>query len=179
MSLKQPLALTLLAGVVDAAVFVGLGEVFVANQTGNCVLLAVGLAHWLATGNPAGAVTGPLVSLLAFCLGGLAAGLFSRAPEKSRLLAEAVLLLAAAVLPGPRLAQIALAAVAMGIQSVHAIRLGVPGVTTTVVTGTLASLFSRVTDEPRRREGTGLLGLVWLLYVVGAVVGAFVTYKLK
>jgi uncharacterized membrane protein YoaK (UPF0700 family) len=178
MSLKQlgqPLALTLLAGLVDAAVFVGLGGEFVANQTGNCVLLAVGLAHWLDTGDPGGAVVGPLVSLLAFCAGALAAGLLGR---RSRLLAEAVLLIVAAVLPGPRVARIALAALAMGIQSVHAVKLGVPGVTTTVVTGTLASLFSRVTDEPPRREGAGVLGLVWLLYVVGAAAGAYAAYRL-
>ncbi|MBO2449217.1 DUF1275 domain-containing protein [Actinomadura barringtoniae] len=172
--MKQPLALTLLAGLVDAAVFVGLGGVFVANQTGNCVLLAVGLAHWLDTGDPSGAVTGPLVSLLAFCLGALAAGPLNN--EKSRLITEAALLLAALLLPGPRMAQIALAAIAMGIQSVHAVRLGVPGVTTTVVTGTLASLFSRVTNnEPQK----SVLGLVWLLYVTGALIGAYVTYRLR
>jgi hypothetical protein len=39
---RSALILTVVAGLVDAAAYLGLGGVFVANQTGNCVLLAIG-----------------------------------------------------------------------------------------------------------------------------------------
>ena len=51
------LALTFTTGLVDAVSYLGLGHVFTANQTGNIVLLAAGIA---GTGNLS--VVAPLVS---------------------------------------------------------------------------------------------------------------------
>ncbi|MFC5751427.1 DUF1275 family protein [Actinomadura rugatobispora] len=180
---RTALTLTVVAGLVDAAAFMVLGGVFVANQTGNCVLLAIGIAERIPIGDagadrPHAGVTGPLMSLAAFCAGAAAAGWGGlRVPRRVAaflplLGAEALLLAAAAALPGPDWARVGLVAAAMGVQSVQAVRLEVPGVTTTVVTGTLASLFDKLTDERPRRRGTGLLTLVWVLYIAGAVAGA-------
>nr|WP_277608087.1 YoaK family protein [Streptomyces boncukensis] len=174
--------MTALAGAVDAAVYLSLGRVFIANQTGNGVLLALGAVTRLHPGEEANAdaVAGPAVSLLGFCLGAIAAGLLTRhAPHLWRLfVAQALLLAATAALPGPELPRIGVVAAAMGVQSVLGLRLGVRGVTTTVVTGTLASLFSRATAAPRAHgdgdggPGAGLFGLVWVMYVAGAALGA-------
>ncbi|TMR93430.1 DUF1275 family protein [Nonomuraea basaltis] len=176
------LVLTILAGLVDAAVFLKMGGVFVANQTGNCVLLAIGLAEHLppdGTDEAASGVvgvTGPLTSLPAFGLGAAAAGWLGRAGVLARIWpllgAEALLLAGVAALPGPAAVRVGMAAAAMGIQSVQAVRLGLPGVITTVVTGTVAALFARTAEQPRRRHRAAMLGMVWLLYVVGAIIGA-------
>jgi uncharacterized membrane protein YoaK (UPF0700 family) len=64
--------LTLVTGLVDAACYLGLGQVFTANQTGNAVLLAFGAAG--AEGLP---ILGPTVSLMLFLLGAAAGGWFA------------------------------------------------------------------------------------------------------
>jgi uncharacterized membrane protein YoaK (UPF0700 family) len=62
------LLLTFATGVVDAATFLGLGQVFAAMQTGNVIFLGVGVA-----GSDGAPVVAPLVALGAFLAGGLAA----------------------------------------------------------------------------------------------------------
>ena len=177
------LTLTLVAGLVDAAAFLSLERVFVANQSGNCVLLAIGLAALLPIGGPRPALPieahGPLVSLAAFCAGAAFAGWLTGARGPRRLAAfrpliaaEVLLLAVAAAAPWPGWARAAVTAAAMGVQTVQAVRLKLAGVTTTVVTGTLASLFARLIDSPARRQGADTLALVWLLYTVGAALGA-------
>src|SRR5262249_58842706 len=69
------LALTFTTGLVDASSYLGLGHVFTANQTGNVVLLAAGIA---GSGNLPG--LGPLVSLGAFAVGAGAAGVVPKPP---------------------------------------------------------------------------------------------------
>ena len=177
------LILTAVAGLVDAAAYLGLGGVFVANQTGNCVLLAIGVAERVRFGeDPAAApivgVAGPLTSLVAFCVGAAAAGwLGPRVPRRMKarrplLGVEALLLAVAAAVPGSNTVRAGVAAAAMGIQSVQAVRLGVQGVTTTVITGTMASLFAGLTAIPGRKPAGWRLAVVWLMYVTGALIGA-------
>ena len=77
-SLRHPLvralsALAFTTGIVDASSFLGLGQTFTANQTGNIVLLAAGIA---GSGNLP--VVAPLVSLGAFVVG---AGFAVRSPS--------------------------------------------------------------------------------------------------
>ncbi|WP_461035873.1 DUF1275 family protein [Streptomyces mayteni] len=169
--------LTAVAGAVDAAAFIELDEVFVANQTGNGVLLGIGLASSVLPGHALGGVAGPAASLLGFCLGGVAAAWLGRlVPAWVVLVLEVALLaLAAGFVWAPSALCAALLASAMGAQSVYAVRAGVPGVTTTVVTGTLAALFVRATGGARERQNALLLALVWLAYFVGALGGAAVT----
>ncbi|WP_433462010.1 YoaK family protein [Spirillospora sp. CA-128828] len=174
--------LTAVAGLVDAAAYLALGGVFVANQTGNSVLLAIAIAERLPLGDslpgPDRSVSQPLTSLLAFCVGAAAAGWFDsrvlgRLPARwpPLLVAEALLLAAAAAVPGPDQARVGLAAAAMGVQSVHGMRLGINGVPTTVVTSTLTRLLGRISEKSGQGRSTRL-ALVWLLYMAGAIIGA-------
>lgn len=189
------LGLSLAAGLVDAVVFLRLAQVFVANMTGNTVLLglAVGQVH------PQAAVRS-VVALAAFCLGVAVAAtitLFSPQgqtgaqpwpPVTNVLLGlEAVLLAFATLLwqltggsgEGLLLLLIALTAVVMGVQSGTARSMGVGGVATTYVTGALTNAVSgllshavsarRAPASPAaRRLGTLSLS-VWAAYGVGAV----------
>lgn len=178
------LVLTAVAGLVDAATYLALGGVFVANQTGNCVLLAIGIAERLplvdaSLPGPDSSVSKPLTSLVAFCAGAAIAGwLDSRILRRLTTIfpllgTEALLLAAAAAVAGPNWARVGLAAAAMGVQSVQAaMRIGVHGVPTTVVTDTLTQLLARITDKSHQRRGTRLLTLAWLLYMAGAIIGA-------
>jgi uncharacterized membrane protein YoaK (UPF0700 family) len=147
------LVLTFTAGLVDAACFLGLGRVFTANMTGNVVLLGFGVAG--SGGLP---VTAPLISLAAFTAGAAVGGwiasrLENRHPEHlARTVAmetalvgsAAVIAAAASVRAGSASAYtvIALLAMAMGTRSATVRRIGVPDLSTTVLTMTLTGLAS-------------------------------------
>lgn len=189
------LGLSLAAGVVDAVVFLRLAQVFVANMTGNTVLLglAVGQVHPQAAARSA-------VALAAFCFGvAVAATITLLSPERPHpaqpwppvtnllLGMEAVLLAFATLLwqltggAGEALVLllIALTAIVMGVQSGAARSMGVGGVATTYVTGALTNAVSgllghafsarRAPASPTaRRLGTLSLS-VWAAYGAGAV----------
>ncbi|MFD7963310.1 DUF1275 family protein [Streptomyces zaomyceticus] len=153
------LTLTVVTGLVDAVSYLGLGEVFVANMTGNVVLLGFALAGTAGLSVPATAV-----STAAFLVGAVAGGRFGGrfAGHRGRLLASAmsvqVVLVAAALVTatladdGPadpvRYTLIVLLGLAMGLQNAVVRRLGVPDLTTTVVTQTLTGLASDSTPNP-------------------------------
>jgi len=155
-SLRHPLTrallvLTLTTGLVDAVSYLGLGRVFTANMTGNIVLLGFGIAG--SGGLP---VVAPLVSLGSFLIGAVGGGLLAkrignRHPQHiARALGfEATLIGAAAVLavivdvrPSELSgdAVIAMLALAMGVRNATVRTLGVPDLTTTVLTMTLTGL---------------------------------------
>ncbi|MER7670132.1 YoaK family protein [Kitasatospora sp. NPDC096128] len=168
---RHPLALalfglTLVSGLIDAVSYLGLGHVFTANMTGNVVVIAFALA-----GAPGFSVAGSLTSLAAFLLGaGLAGRLATRqtavrSPARLRaaFLLEAVLHATAAVVLFVRSPEgaaqypvIALLALAMGIRNATVRSLGIPDLTTTVLTLTLTGLAadSRLAGgtAPRRRR---------------------------
>ena len=188
------LGLSLAAGLVDAVVFLRLAQVFVANMTGNTVLLglAVGQVH------PQAAVRS-VVALAGFCLGVAFAAVLTLLSREGRdaepwppvtnvlLGVEAVLLACATLLwqvtggggEALVLVLIALTAMVMGVQSGAARSMGVGGVATTYVTGALTNAVSglfghlasvrRAPSSPAaRRLGTVSLS-VWAAYGVGAV----------
>jgi uncharacterized membrane protein YoaK (UPF0700 family) len=169
------LALAGAAGCVDAASFLGLDQVFTANQTGNTVLLGIALGegngHAIArTGvSVAGFALG--VALAALALRGRATGW---SPRVAAILgAEAVVLGAAAALWHPlgTIGLIIIVSAAMGAQSAAASQVGVPGVTTTFVTGTLTRFASQLVN---RRDGTrpeAAPPLAWACYLCGAIAG--------
>jgi uncharacterized membrane protein YoaK (UPF0700 family) len=155
-SMRHPLVrallvLTFTTGLVDAVSYLGLGHVFTANMTGNIVLLGFGIAG--SGGLP---VIAPLVSLGAFLVGAggggiLAVRMAERHPNHvARALAIEVSLigvavvLAAAIDLRPDHASgdlvIALLALAMGVRNATVRHLGVPDLTTTVLTMTLTGL---------------------------------------
>jgi uncharacterized membrane protein YoaK (UPF0700 family) len=145
------IALTGVTGLVDAASYLGLGHVFVANMTGIVVLLGFALSR--ATGL---SIAASLVALAGFLVGAVAGGRLAVASSRHRRLwlstgcaAQTVLVGAAAAATaagvlrpdGPsRLALLALLGTAMGIQNATARRLAIPDLTTTVLTQTLTGL---------------------------------------
>ncbi|MGC0319145.1 YoaK family protein [Kitasatospora acidiphila] len=150
---RHPLALALFAltavsGLIDAVSYLGLGHVFTANMTGNVVVVAFALV-----GTAGFSITGSLTSLAAFLLGSVLAGrlaLRHRGGRRARwlrsaLLAETALQGAATAVAFTAGAQaqeamIALLAVAMGLRNGTVRKLGVPDLTTTVLTLTLTGL---------------------------------------
>ncbi len=202
------LMLTWAAGMVDAISYLGLGRVFTAMMTGNTVLLALAISE--------GEITAVMRSVLA--LAGFGAGAAAGAlivthsdergewpPAVTHALAFEGLLLGvfAVVWYSTQLARttgmtnilIVLSGLAMGIQAAAVRHVGVPGVATTYITGTLTSLMadlvgwlrsmsassSRATpaDQVRHEpspgvtweDRVGLLSAVFLVYGLGALVG--------
>jgi uncharacterized membrane protein YoaK (UPF0700 family) len=145
------LVLTFTTGLVDAVSYLGLGRVFTANMTGNVVLLGFGIAG--SGGLP---IVAPLVSLGAFLVGAGAGGVLGRrlgnrhpshvaralAIEASLIGAAAIFTAAASVHPNTLSGDvvIALLAFAMGVRNATVRRIGVPDLTTTVLTLTLTGL---------------------------------------
>jgi uncharacterized membrane protein YoaK (UPF0700 family) len=148
------LALTAVAGLVDAVSFLSLGHVFTANMTGNVVLLGFALAS-----TPGLSVARSGAALAAFATGALVAGrMVARAETRPRLgrastafAAEALLLLCAAAVaaggsedllrdPGRLYGLIVLTALAMGIRNAVVRKLAQHDLTTTVLTLTITGL---------------------------------------
>jgi uncharacterized membrane protein YoaK (UPF0700 family) len=175
-------ALTVATGIVDAVSYLALGHVFVANMTGNVVFVGFAAAGAAGLSLPAS-----LTAVGAFLAGSFAGGVLTRrVTHRGRLVAVAtaytVLLLAAAVVVAlvsaepPRRAEqyglIVLLAVAMGVQNATARRLGVPDVTTTVLTLTLTGLAaeSRLGGGPGARPGRKIASVLTMF--AGALSGA-------
>ena len=155
-------ALVLLAagsGAIDAFSFAALGAVFTSVMTGNLVLLGIAVVH----ADP-GAAARSAVSITSYIAGVLAAARWLRGtratpqvPWPARLSAVLVGVAGAqaAVLGGwlatvdrpgdvPRIALIAVSAMAMGMQSTGVNALAVSGATTTYLTGTLTTLITEL-----------------------------------
>jgi uncharacterized membrane protein YoaK (UPF0700 family) len=178
------LLLTFVTGLVDAVSYLKLDHVFVANMTGNVVLLGFAVA-----GAPGFSLTASIAALAAFLAGALAGGRLAvrMGRHRGRLLASALLLkilmVAAALFvaivvpaPGGALVQyllIVLLALAMGLQNATARRLGVPDLTTTVLTLTLTGLAadSTLAGGSNPRPGRRVAAAVTMF--LGALVGAF------
>lgn len=169
------MALAVVAGCVDAASFLGLDTVFTANQTGNTVLLGIGVAQgdWDAALRSLAALAGFLVGVLGGALALRRAPGGWSATAVALTAAQAVVLGALALLWGPAstLVLIVLAAVVMGAQSALTLHIGVPGVTTTFITGTITRLVSELAGE-RRTFPEATAGLAWGAYLIGAMIGA-------
>jgi uncharacterized membrane protein YoaK (UPF0700 family) len=145
------LMLSVITGLVDAVSYLALGHVFVANMTGNVVLLGFALA-----GAPGLSVPASLAALAAFLLGALAGGRIATQLPSHRghhlraaaACATPLLLVAcvvAAIVAQPvsssaRYALLVPMGLAMGLQNATARRLAVPDLTTTVLTLTLTGI---------------------------------------
>jgi uncharacterized membrane protein YoaK (UPF0700 family) len=200
--------LSVAAGGVDAVSYLGLGHIFTANMTGNTVLLglSVGQTDWQSAVRSG-------VALVGFIFG-VAVGTVIAGRERERhavwpitvtlTLALELAFLAAFAL-GLYLAEgaahtlILLAALAMGLQSTAVRRLGIPGVATTYITGTLTSVIERaisrlyfaiysaaMSDERGERHpkqaATSARGLVlpadvWFAYALGAVAAGALEFR--
>jgi uncharacterized membrane protein YoaK (UPF0700 family) len=183
------LALTFVTGLVDAASYLRLGHVFVANMTGNVVFLGFALA-----GARAVSAAASLVSLGAFLCGALAGGRLGALHPHHRghvlraanvvqagLLALALALSASSGEPLHGLARyalIALLALAMGVQNAAAQRLAVPDLTTTVLTRTLTGLAAQAgADGDTTALGRRILAVAAML--LGALVGGLLALRVS
>jgi uncharacterized membrane protein YoaK (UPF0700 family) len=174
--------LTIVTGVVDAVAYLRLGQVFVANMTGNVVFLG-----FSAAGAPQLSVVGSLVAIACFLPGGVIAGrLATRVGSRLGQLRAATgiqLLLIACAIPvaaiagdqigsDSRYALIVLLSLAMGVQNATARRLAVPDLTTTVLTLTLTGIAadSQLAGGSGTNTGRRLLAVAAML--LGATIGA-------
>ncbi|HTU68931.1 MAG TPA: YoaK family protein [Candidatus Baltobacteraceae bacterium] len=178
--------LTLVSGLIDAVSFLKLGHVFVANMTGNVVLLgfAIGGAKDIS-------IAGSLVAIAAFMCGALVGGRLSRRVGESgahllsvTTVVKIVLMLAAALsaslfaIAGPSgYAITAILAISMGLQNAAVRSLKVPDMTTTVVTTTITGIAADSTlaggtnTRVRRRVASVLI------MFAGALIGALLVFR--
>ncbi|MEW2624571.1 YoaK family protein [Streptomyces sp. NPDC048106] len=181
------LTLTVVSGLIDAVSYLGLGRVFTANMTGNIVVLG-----FAAAGAPGFSVPHTAASLAFFLAGAVAGGRvaarFGGGPRRRwarlTLAAEAALvgLSAAAAFAWPGrtgtvYALIALTAFAMGLRNATVRRLGVPDLTTTVLTMTLTGLAadSRLGNGSGHRSPRRTASVVAMLG--GACLGAWLVLR--
>ncbi|MFE1307952.1 YoaK family protein [Streptomyces sp. NPDC058755] len=177
------LALTVVSGLIDAVSYLGLGRVFTANMTGNVVVLG-----FAAAGAPDFSVPHTATSLAAFLLGAVTGGrVAARHGNGSRrrwarltLAAETLLVGGSAAVAfawpdttGSRYALIALTAFAMGLRNATVRKLGIPDLTTTVLTMTLTGLASesRLGDATGHRSPRRTAAVIAML--AGATLGAW------
>lgn len=178
------LVLTAIAGAVDGAGFLSLSQQFVANQTGNAVLLAVAVSGELTGREDGLSPVGPLWSLLGFSLGAVLASLATRRHVLTSfgvpllLVVEVVMLALAGLAQGFEFA-ITLAAFAMGVQSIHAARIGLSGVTTTVLTGTLIALSVNLSGGRNGLRTARLQAGVWAVYLLAAGLGSVLAHTIS
>jgi uncharacterized membrane protein YoaK (UPF0700 family) len=182
------IVLTVAAGVVDAVSFLGLGQVFISNMTGNLVLLGI------AAGQGSSGHVGHLAVALGSFLGGVfAAGWATRKPGVGvwplgvRFALAAVLVLEAGFCvtwaitqgqPGPMLELVltAVLGLAMGTQSAAVRTLAPSGMSTTFMTGTLVDLVRSVPSSTDERIGKARSLAVVASLAGGAAAGAVLFY---
>ena len=181
------LCLTAVTGLVDAVSYLQLGHVFVGNMTGNVVFLGFALADKADF-----SISASLLAIAAFLIGAFAGGgIGSRAGHhRARLLAIAsgleIALVGAALIVAKsgldlqgaliRDSLIVLLALAMGLQNAAARRLGVPDLTTTVLTLTLTGLAadSTLVGGKNPRPGRRLRATACMF--MGAAVGSLLVF---
>jgi uncharacterized membrane protein YoaK (UPF0700 family) len=181
------LVLTMVTGLVDAVSYLNLGHVFVANMTGNIVFLGFAVADAQDFSIPAS-----LAAIAAFLAGALAGGRLASTlgHHRGRLLATAayvqIAFLGAAVIVSTgtlvpegdvaRYALIVLLALAMGLQNATARRLGVPDLTTSVLTLTMTGIAADSTLAGGTNPNPGRRLVATTTMFVGAAIGALLIF---
>ncbi|WP_030058871.1 YoaK family protein [Streptomyces novaecaesareae] len=177
------LTLTVVTGLVDAVSYLALGHVFVANMTGNVVFLGFALS-----GAAKLSVLASVVALAAFLVGAFTGGRLGTrfATHRGNLLKTATALqtvlvavtVATAALTDGRVTTgvqytlIVFLGIGMGLQNAVARRLGVPDLTTTVLTLTLTGLAADSTPAGGQAPRPGRRILSALAMLLGAFAGA-------
>jgi uncharacterized membrane protein YoaK (UPF0700 family) len=181
------LLLTIVTGIVDAVSYLKLGHVFVANMTGNVVFLG-----FAAAGASDFSVVAVLAAVASFLAGALVGGRLGAGTgqHRGRFIALAsyvqlslvgVALVVSLMEANSNTAISAYALIvplgaAMGLQNAAARRLGVPDLTTTVLTLTLTGLAadSKLAGGANPNAGRRLLATAAML--IGATVGALLIF---
>jgi uncharacterized membrane protein YoaK (UPF0700 family) len=172
--------LTLVTGFVDAVSYLGLGHVFVANMTGNIVLLGFAFA---GVGDIS--IPGSLVALGAFLLGAVLSGRLIRRHGDAHLRLLSVTTAAKIVLfgiaslcawllvpsDGSRYAIAALLGISMGLQNAVVRKIAIPDITTTVLTMTLTGIAADSTFAGGSNTRLGRRLSAVLVMFLGALIG--------
>lgn len=167
--------LCVVAGYVDALAYLK-SDLFVANMTGNTVLVGIAVAkgQWATLTFRVASVAlffgGAVLGRLVLAMGG--------GRQWAPLLLEALLVAAAASSPSGDWQALVLAA-AMGMQSTAVTQVGGLAVNTVVVTGAIARVAERAADRLRTHPALSavaamqgrLQGAAWLAYGAGAALG--------
>ncbi len=183
-------ALTFVTGVVDAASYLKLGHVFVANMTGNVVFLGFALA-----GAGGLSATSSLIALASFLIGARLGGrLVARNPQhrghmlRAASSVQALLIVAACLLAlsageplqeDTRYLLTAILAMAMGAQNASAQSVAVPELTTTVLTKTLTGLGADPgqVSGPDSKLGRRIVAIAAML--LGALAGGLLALEVS
>src|SRR5258705_8605753 len=184
------IVLTAVTGLVDAVSYLELGHVFVANMTGNVVFLG-----FVAGGAADISAALSLVAIASFALGALAGGRlgWNTSGHRGRLLAVSSCV-QAVVVGGALLVSLAsfgmrdgiaahalvlLLAFAMGLQTATARRLGVPDLTTVVLTLTVTGLAADSYPVGGTHPNTGRRLAAIAAMFAGAFVGAVLIFRVN
>ena len=184
------IVLTAVTGLVDAVSYLKLGHVFVANMTGNVVILG-----FAAGGAAEFSVGVSLVAIGSFLLGALAGGrlgsntgqhrgrflALSTYAQATALAAALVVLLASFSVDDviSAYALVVFLAFAMGLQNATARRLGVADLTTTVLTLTVTGLAADSHPAGGMHPNTGRRLAAIAAMFVGAFVGAVLVFRVS
>ena len=180
------LVLTFITGLVDAVSYLKFGHVFVANMTGNVVFLGFAMADAQDF-----SIASSLLAIGAFLAGAALGGRLgaSAAGHRGRYLALAtyvkIVLVATALAVSIAASEdsgslatcslIVLLAVAMGLQNAVVRRLGVPDLTTTVLTMTLTGLGADSSLAGAKKPQPAIRRVVSIVTMfLGALIGALV-----
>ncbi|HUN30123.1 MAG TPA: YoaK family protein [Alphaproteobacteria bacterium] len=179
--------LTLISGLVDAVSFLKLGHVFVANMTGNVVLLGFAFA-----GAKGFSISGSLIAIAAFMSGGIIGGRLNRRHGESgahllsaTTIVKIFLMLGAAAIAwfwgssgSIGYAITAILGVSMGLQNAAARSVGVPDITTTVLTQIIVGIAmdSSLAGGTNVRWRRRVFSVV--IMFAGALIGAWLIFKL-
>lgn len=189
LDLSLAVALAISTGYVDAIAYTRLFGVFPANQSGNVVFFGVALGD-----GRGGDAWRPALAMVAFAIGvflATRAGRALAAPHRRSLTlgVEAAALALLAVLAGDVLhtrppvggvdgvVGLALASVAMGLQTVALGRVAGVSVSTTYQSGAIVRLSESAVDATHRAEARRVLVILAIVvgcYAAGAAAGAFV-----
>lgn len=195
------LLLCLAAGMVDVIGYLGLGHVLTANMTGNIVLLGIAIARAQEF-----IVLRSLIALAGFIAGNaIAARMIGTnhtkngwSPRVTRVfVVESILLLIfAIVMISPYSEQlayllIAILAAAMGMQTTAARRIGIAGISTTVLTNNLAAVVEDAVSIIQRLRHTSIGSLMKalsndsylrvfavIIYLIGVIVAALMFHNI-
>jgi uncharacterized membrane protein YoaK (UPF0700 family) len=181
------LCLTTVTGLVDAVSYLKLGHVFVANMTGNVVFLGFAVADAAEF-----SIAASLTAIAAFLAGAFAGGAIGSRVGQHRarflaiatglqiaLVSDALVVSIVGVDPQGALVRyslLVLLAVAMGLQNATARRLGVPDLTTTVLTLTLTGLAADSTHAGGSNPRPGRRLLATATMFLGAAIGALLVF---
>lgn len=172
------LLLCALSGVIDVLGYIGLSHVFTANMTGNIVLLGIGIgdARQVVLSNAA-------IALAGFVIGIAATVLVQKKNGTSRsilfwefilFLFVAAMILLMPISEGLSSVILLLLSTAMGMQTIAGRNLKIAGLSSTVLTSTLAAFVEGLMGKTRKLSlDTCLRGGAILLYLLGAAAGSF------